>query len=326
MMAMAQMIKFSLIIPVYKNSENLPFLLPALTTLAKPYGSAMEVIFVVDGSPDSCFVELQQACPTLPFATQLITHSRNFGSFAAIRTGLKQARGEYFACMAADLQEPPELIHEFFLVLAQDEADVVMGQRTKRQDPWAKRLLANTFWRLYRRFILPEMPVGGVDIFGCNQSVRQVLLQIEEPKGALIAQLFWIGFRRRFIAYERQARQQGKSAWGLRRRLHYMLDSIFSYSELPILWVLWIGGISFVVSAIVTVLTLLARLSGLIQVSGYTTLVLLLVFFSSAILMMQGILGCYIWRIMENTKKRPLSIVASSQSFMPSVIEEPLES
>jgi glycosyltransferase involved in cell wall biosynthesis len=303
-------IQKSLVVPIYKNEDNLPDLLSALKNLSRNQGPGFEVVLVVDGSPDASLDRLHAELPSLPFPTQLIAHSRNFGSFLAIRTGMEHARGEHIAVMAADLQEPPELVEKFFEMLESNAADVVFGQREKRDDPFLQKLWANCFWKLYGQ-LLPGIPKGGVDIFACNRKVKEAVLAIEEPNSSLIAQLFWVGYRRSFIPYQRMERKHGKSSWGFKRRVRYMLDSIFSYSDYPILFVLWLGLFGLVGSFLMGMVTLVAKLYGLIEVAGYTTLLLVGLFFGSALLTTQGIIGCYLWRTLENSKKRPLSLVVN---------------
>src|SRR4249919_3143137 len=122
----------SLIIPVYRNEANLDRLLTELVKLARRLPNEWEVVFVVDGSPDRCLQILRERLPALPLRTQLLSLSRNFGSFAAIAAGLERARGTNLAVMAADLQEPPELVLQFFQVLGAGRADVVFGVRGRR--------------------------------------------------------------------------------------------------------------------------------------------------------------------------------------------------
>src|SRR3954453_24102359 len=154
----------SLVIPVYKNEANLERLLAELLKLADRVSGEFEVVFVVDGSPDRCLEILRERLPALPLRTQLLSLSRNFGSFAAIAAGLEKARGENFAVMAADLQQPPELVLQFFEALSQGRADIVFGVRGKRSDPWLSELSSNIFWWIYRRLVIKEMPPGGVDV------------------------------------------------------------------------------------------------------------------------------------------------------------------
>jgi glycosyltransferase involved in cell wall biosynthesis len=209
----------SLVIPVYRNAESLPDLFTAISALAAASAEPFEAVFVVDGSPDDSHALLRAALPRLPFTTQLIELSRNFGAFAAIREGLRHARGDCFAVMAADLQEPPELVATFFAELRANTADVVVGTREGRADPWLDRTYSRTFWSVYKRFVQPEMPAGGIDVFGCNRAFRDHLLALESVATSLVGQIVWLGFRRKEIPYDRRAREHGKSAWSFRKKL-----------------------------------------------------------------------------------------------------------
>ncbi|MBE7186244.1 MAG: glycosyltransferase family 2 protein [Methylobacterium mesophilicum] len=298
----------SLVIPVYRNEENIPSLVAALHNLHAAVGG-MEVIFVIDGSPDRSGELLLREQLGFTFPSKVVFHSRNFGSFTAIRTGLEHAAGEAIAVMAADLQEPPELIAQFFAILGANEADIVFGERSGRHDAVLRDALSNGFWWLYRKLVIPDVPKGGVDIFACNRMAASAVLEFSEPNSSLIAQLFWIGFRRRFVPYQRRQREHGKSAWNFTRRLRYMMDSIFSFSDLPILFVLWFGVAGCVLSLLLGSLVALLRLFGLISEPGYAAIVVLITFSASAILAVQGVIGSYLWRTFENTKRRPLRLV-----------------
>lgn len=300
----------SLVVPVYRNEENISSLLDALAGLDHALGGGLEVVCVVDGSPDRSGELLVAAAGRVPFALRVVFHSRNFGSFTAIRTGMEFARGDSIAVMAADLQEPPELVLEFFAVLERGEAEVVFGRRTARGDSFLRDLMSNGFWRLYRKLVIADVPRGGVDIFACDRTAADAVLQIEEPNSSLIAQLFWIGFRRSFVPYVRRERLHGRSAWSFTRRVRYMMDSVFSFSDVPILFVLWFGLAGCVLSLSFGLFVLAARAFGLIQVPGYAALAVLVAFSSSAILAVQGVIGSYLWRTFENTKRRPLRLVA----------------
>lgn len=308
-------IRRSIVIPVYKNEANIAALLAALQKLLDSFDAAAEVIFVVDGSPDRSYELLKARLPSFPHPSQLIRHSRNFGSFQAVRTGMAAARGDYMAAVAADLQEPVELVANFFAILAADQADVTFGVREHRDDPWVSRLLSNAFWGLYRRFVNPDMPSGGVDCFGCNRAVAAALLSVQESNSSLVAQLFWLGFRRKFVGYVRQRREAGKSAWTFGKRLRYMLDSIISFTDLPIMLIMWVGFLTFCGAAIYTVMLLRAWLYHEIAVPGYTATILAVILLGSLILFTQGLIGLYVWRAFENTKRRPLSLVSGHENF-----------
>jgi glycosyltransferase involved in cell wall biosynthesis len=299
----------TLVIPVYRNEENIPSLLEALEQLDRSL-NGLEVVCVVDGSPDRSGELLATASQRTSLPLRVVFHSRNFGSFTAIRTGLEFASGANVAVMAADLQEPPELVVEFFSVLERGEADVVFGERTGRHDALIRDALSNAFWWLYRKSVIRDVPRGGVDIFACSRAAADAVLRIEEPNSSLIAQLFWIGFRRKFVAYSRRERQHGKSAWSLSRRLRYMLDSIVSFTDLPIMFVLWVGLAGCIISLVAGTAIGLLRIVGEIQVPGYAAIAVLITFSTSAMLAVQGILGLYLWRTFENTKRRPLRLVA----------------
>lgn len=302
--------RYSIVIPVYKNEASIPRLLEALSTMNHQLHGLLEAVFVVDGSPDRSFELLRAALGRLEFPAQLLAHSRNFGSFPAIRTGLAAARGDYFGVMAADLQEPPELLCAFFNALALDECDVAIGTRTGRSDPYASRLASRLFWGLYRRLVVHEMPKGGVDVFGCNQLFRDQLLKLEESRSSLIALIFWLGFRRKLVSYERLERKEGKSSWTFRKKVDYMMDSIYAFTDYPIRLLVRIGSVGCTLSVVLGVLVLAGHLSGQIVVPGYAATMLVMLFFSMLNLLGLGLVGVYAWRTYENSKERPLTITS----------------
>ena len=316
----------SIVIPVYRNEGSLPDLIAALSEVAikakRDYACPLEVVFVVDGSPDNCHALLAQHLPKAPFASQLLLHSRNFGSFAAIRTGLRAAKGDYFAVIAADLQEPPELALQFLEKLQSGEYDVVVGCRENRQDPLLSRASSNLFWKLYKRFVIRDIPEKGVDVFACDRAFRDQLLQLGEANSSLVGQIFWLGFRRGEVMYERRERQHGKSAWTLKKKINYLLDSIFSFTDLPVKLLTLFGAIGVVGSLLLALFIILAKAFGSITVPGYTATVLTAIFFGGLNSLGIGIVGTYAWRAFENTKNRPLSIVMATRSFDGQVPEE----
>src|SRR4051794_19489154 len=217
---------YSVVVPIYRNAEFVPLLIAEFgriaALVAERFRMPMEVVFVVDGSPDNSYELLQQALPDARFRSQLVLHARNFGSFAAMRTGLRAAKGEAFGIIAADLQEPPELLIAFLENLVEGSCDVVIGVREGRDDPASSRISANLFWWLYRRLVIRDIPEGGVDLFACNLAVRNELLRLDEAHSSLVGLLFWLGFRRREVRYRRRARSMGKSAWTFGKKLTYL--------------------------------------------------------------------------------------------------------
>lgn len=305
----------TVVVPVYRNAENIPDLLERLQYLHRNTGGGIEVIFVVDGSPDQSHALLAAALPAQGHASQLLLLSRNFGSFAAIREGLAHVRTPYSAVMAADLQEPVELMAEFFAVLRSDRADVVVGHRAGRQDAPLDRIASGMFWWSYRKLVQKELPPGGIDVFGCNDAFRQHLLRFNEVHSSLVGQILWLGFRREALPYVRQARVHGRSAWSFRAKLKYLMDSVFAFSDLPIRLFTLFGGLGLSLSLLMGLVVLVARLSGAVAVPGYAATVLTILFFAGINLLGLGIIGAYVWRAYENTKSRPLAVLMHQQNY-----------
>lgn len=305
---------YSVIIPVYKNEESIPRLIAALTGMSEALDKQLEVVFVVDGSPDKSFEILKACLADIQMPTQLIAHARNFGSFPAIRTGLAAATGQYFGVMAADLQEPPELLVEFFKALKADECDVAIGTRSGRNDPLLSRMASGLFWSLYKKLVVKDMPAGGVDVFGCNDLFRQELLKLEESRSSLIALIFWLGFRRKLISYERVVRQEGKSAWTLSKKIDYMMDSIFAFTDYPIRLLMKIGAIGSFLSIMLAIVIAGARMLGYIEVPGYAATMLAVLILGALNLFGLGLVGTYAWRSYENSKQRPLAVIAAKMT------------
>lgn len=309
------MTSVSLVVPVYRNEGSIAELLGAIRSIAQRLGEDFEAVFVVDGSPDQSHALLRALLPGAGFRATLVALSRNFGAFSAIRVGLERAEGEVVAVMAADLQEPPELVIEFTRALASGAADVAFGVRQGRADPWMSKLASNTFWAIYRRFVMPDIPRGGVDVFAVSRQFRANLLRMGESNTSLLAQLFWLGGRRVFVPYERRERRHGRSAWTLSKKLKYLGDSLFAFTDLPVRLLITAGLLGMATSLVLGIIVLAAKLTGLVDVPGYTPLILSVLFFGALNSLGLGVVGSYAWRGYENTKARPLAVVQSEETF-----------
>jgi polyisoprenyl-phosphate glycosyltransferase len=301
-----------MVVPVFRNGEEIPALLDAIEEIENQVDGAMETIFVVDGSPDDSHDRLIANLSGRDLSARVVEHSRNFGSFAAIRTGLSLARGHRIAVMAADGQEPPSLVVEFLGRLQSEEVDVVVGERSSRDD--RGDALSALYWRLYRRFVMNEIPAGGADVFACTAEVRDVICSLEPVHTSLVAQLFWVGFRRRLVSYDRLPSTRA-SGWTLRRKLRYLSDSVFAFTDLPvrILWLVGLMGLAL--GAVVAAVALVARFLGSVNVPGYTATILVIVFFGSLNMIGLGIVGSYVWRAYDTAKGRPGSIIRGVTEF-----------
>ncbi|MEQ8034658.1 glycosyltransferase [Xanthomonas sp. WHRI 6106] len=307
--------RYSVVIPVYKNEGSIPALLVALDALASDLEAPLEVVFVVDGSPDASFALLEKSLPTATFQARLILLSRNFGAFAAIRCGLSEATGEYIGVMAADLQEPPSLMREFFSALSTRPLDVVFGRRIGRADPGLSKLASTLFWGAYRRLVQRDVPSGGVDVFALTAPFRDRLVALGEANSSLLGLLFWLGGRREFIGYARLEREHGTSAWTLKKKVTYLLDSVFAFSDLPVRILMGAGMLGLGVAVLLGLAVLIARFAGSYEVPGYSMSMLAILFFGALNTLGIGIVGNYAWRAYENTKQRPLNIVSLQLDF-----------
>lgn len=297
----------TLVVPVYGNSDTIEELVAAVAGIEREIPGTLEVIFVIDGSPDDSRERLLATLSGSGLSARVVDHSRNFGSFAAIRTGMSLARGSRMAVMAADLQEPPELVIEFLRRLETGDVDVVAGERASRDD--RGDAAAGLYWRLYKRFVLPDVPSGGVDVFACTAEVRDVICSLESVHTSLVAQLFWVGFRRELVAYDRLP-SRTPSGWTFRRKLRYLSDSVFAFTDLPVRALWMIGLIGLLLGVIVAIAVVVAKVVGTIHVPGYAATVLVIVFFGSLNMIGLGIIGSYVYRAYETAKGRPGAIVA----------------
>ena len=305
----------SIVIPVFRNEKNIDRLVQELERIAGLSPEKIEVVLVVDGSPDRSRELLARALPSASFSSVLVSLSRNFGAFNAVRCGLEAASGDYIAAIAADLQEPADLALQFLDILKRDEADIVFAKRSSRDDPWFDELSSRAFWALYRRWVLPELPEGGVNAVGCTKMVRDRLLQLREPTTNLIALFFWLGFRRAYVPYDRERRREGRSAWTLAKKLRYGFDSLFSFTDVPIRLLLLLGMVGTITAVVFAVLLLTASLTGRITVPGYAPTVLIVTFFGSITSLGLGILGQYVWLILQTTRGRPAYVIDHTESF-----------
>ena len=307
--------RYSVVVPVFRNRDSLPLVIERLSELADRRDGRLEAVFVVDGSPDDSLAVLRQELAERALDAQVLSLSRNFGSFSAIRAGMAVARGSFVAVMAADLQEPIDVVSAFFDVLERDECDIVFGQRTDRSDPALSATGSRVYWWLYRRFVNREIPVGGVDVFGCTQLVCREITSFTETHTSLIGLLFWVGHRRAFVPYQRVPRHSGTSGWTVGRKVRYLFDSVYAFTDLPIILLQLLGGIGFVMSILVGAIVFIGWMVGAVRQPGYTPLMIAILASASALLLGLGVVGSYVWRTYENGKARPLELTASHETF-----------
>jgi hypothetical protein len=212
--------------------------------------------------------------------------------------------------LAADLQDPPELLGP--LVAAwRGGAQVVLAVRRKREDPLVSRVLASAFNRLFRLLVFRQFPKGGFDLVLLDRIVVDTILAMPEKNSYLFGQVLWVGFRRATVPYDRAARQSGRSAWTLWRKMKYFIDAFTAFSYLPMRLASLLGfllaGLGFAYAVIVVVL----RLCGVIvEPRGFSALLVVILVTAGAQLVMAGITGEYLWRILEEVRPRPPFVIA----------------
>jgi glycosyltransferase involved in cell wall biosynthesis len=305
----------SVVVPVYCNQETLAETVARLEGVSERLGGCMEAIFVIDGSPDDSGAMLRILLDGSALRSRLLWHSRNFGSFAAIRTGLAVARGKYIVTMSADLQEPVELAVSLYETLATGEYEVAVGVRRARHDPRRSRIGSSWFWSIYCRWVQPDMPRGGIDMFACTREVRDALQALGESNSSLVGLLIWLGYRRAEIPYDRAPRAVGRSGWTLHKKVRYLLDSIYSFTDLPISLLLVVGVTGVLMSTIGGLAVFLVWAFAGVRVAGYTPIMLTLLVMGSLTLSGLGVVGSYVWRTYENSKQRPHAVAILTESF-----------
>lgn len=310
--------KVSIVVPVYYNEDNL---IPLYTDLKEKIIDTInyeyEIVFVNDGSKDKSF-EVMHKIREKDSNVKIFSLSRNFGSHAAILCGLSKCTGDCAVIKAADLQEPTELILEMVESWKQGN-NVVLAVREGREESKRQTFFANTYYNIVRKTALPNMPEGGFDVYLIDRKVINVLCSLDEKNSALTGQILWSGFKTSVVPYTRKAREIGTSKWTLKKKIRLVMDTLFSFSSLPITIVSGIGTISFVASIIWALCVLIFKVVGLIKVSGWTTLFIFNLFSFGVIMLTLGILGNYIWRTFDASRNRPPYIVEVEDEEMENI-------
>lgn len=300
--------KISIVIPVYYNQDNLrPLYADIKEKIIDVIDYDYELVMVDDGSKDKSY-EVMQEIAAADKNVKIVSLSRNFGSHAAILCGLSKATGDCAIVKAADLQEPTEMILQMVESWRVGN-NVVLAVRKDREESMGQTTFANLYYWLVRKAALPQMPKSGFDVYLLDKKVIRVLMLLDEKNSALTGQILWSGFKTEEVEYTRLARDVGKSRWTLKKKIRLVMDTVFSFSTLPITIVTWIGMLSFFGSCIWAVLVLILKLMGRIEVSGWATLFIFNLFSFSIIMVTLGIFGGYLWRTFDASRKRPPYII-----------------
>ncbi len=301
---------FSIVVPVYYNASSLADLLLEMQAVAdKNPNDNFEFIFVDDGSGDHSFAVLDALAQSEP-RMRVIKLSRNFGSNPAIMAGLSQAKGDAVAAIAADLQDPPALIHDM-LGLWYEGNKVVIAARRERADPFPTSLLSDSFYKLFRRYALKTMPERGFDFFLIDRQVCGLINNIQENNAYLMGLILWLGFEPYVLYYDRQARAKkyGQSMWSLTRKFKYFVDSFVAFSYFPIRLASGLGILFSLFGLMYATWVIFARLALGIEAEGWASLMIVVLIAAGVQMLILGIIGEYMWRNLDETRRRPRFII-----------------
>lgn len=324
---MLQVPELSLVIPLLNEEEVFPKLVERLAGLLGRLNVPVEVVLVDDGSTDATAALIRHVClhpPAMPVgcAFRGIVLSRNFGHQLAITAGMAEARGAAVAILDGDLQDPPEVIAEFYAKLKGDGKvpgfDVVYAVRQERKENIFKRFAYAAFYRIMRRLATIPIPLDSGDFCIMSRRVVAELNAMPERHRFVRGLRSWVGFRQTAHAYPREARQAGTSKYSLAKLVGLAFDGIFTFSELPLQWSAQLGLLIAVCSVLYAVFIFVWRIFAQdtpAALNGFATLAVGLFFIGGVQLISIGILGQYIGRIHNEVKRRPLYIVESRFGF-----------
>jgi len=301
--------KLSLIVPVYFNASSLPLLFERLKIVEEKLDSShiqMELIFVDDGSGDNSMDELLKIKGQRPL-TKIIKLARNFGAVHASKCGLSFTTGDCFMMLAADLQDPPELI----LVMVEKWLEghkFIICARISRDDPFLSKLYAAIFYWLLHRLVITDYPPGGYDMALMDKSLLPHL--INSSKNLYTPLLaYWLGYKPEVIHYHREKRLYGESRWTFQKKFKAFLDIMLGFSTKPIRFISLLGVAVATASFIYGTSIIINALLGNIPVPGFAALSSLITFLLGLIIVMLGIIGEYLWRVFDEVNKRPEVVI-----------------
>jgi dolichol-phosphate mannosyltransferase len=303
--------KISIVSPFYNELGNLPLFKQRVFDALQATGVDAELVLVDDHSTDD------GAALVAGWAAQdprivYIRLSRNCGSHAACSAGLLHCTGDCAVLMAVDLQDPPESIPEL-LEHWRAGNDVVWAARKERKgETWSTKLFAGIYYRLMRRFALPEMPVKGADFLLMDRKVIDAYNAIPEKNTSFLAMILWLGFRQTSIEYVKQERHSGRSKWSLSRKFKVFIDSFISFSYAPIRLMSLAGAAIGLLGFLYALIVVFNAFRGF-PIEGWSSLMVVVLMLGGFQLLMLGVLGEYLWRAFDEARGRPRYVIEEFQ-------------
>jgi glycosyltransferase involved in cell wall biosynthesis len=298
--------RISVIIPCYYNEANIPVTSRALldNEALFPPDVSFEYVMVDDGSGDGTFKALMEFERQNPGKVKVVKLVANVGSYNAIVAGMEHATGDCSVVITADLQDPPALMLKMYEYWCKG-IKLVIANRMERKEGFFKSMFASSFHWLMKRFALPRLPDGGFDYVLFDKTVREEVVRMKEKNTNSLFLMLWMGFEFVSIPYTRQERKIGKSRWTLTKKLKLFVDSFVSFSFFPIRAITTLGFLLGFSALAYGLFVIIARLSGVIDSEGWSSLMLVILFVSSFQMISMGILGEYLWRTLDASRGRP---------------------
>lgn len=302
------MVKYSVVVPVYNEALVIRETYKRLKRVMEQTDGSYELLFVNDGSEDET-LDLLKELAVRDDTVKYLDFSRNFGHQIAITAGMDYASGEAIVIIDADLQDPPELILDM-IAKWKEGYDVVYAKRIKRKgETFFKKVTAYAFYRLLRAATEIDIPLDTGDFRLIDRKVRDQLVGMRERSRFVRGLVSWVGFNQTAIEYERDERFAGETKYPLKKMIRFSLDGITSFSYKPLKLASLLGFLLSFVSAIWMIVVLYLKLFTHSTVTGWSSLVMAVLFFNGVVLMMLGVIGEYIGRIYDEVKQRPLYIL-----------------
>ena len=299
----------SVVIPAYYEEETVPAAAQRIGAVLAQAQIPHELIFVDDGSKDATWARIQAAAAA-DASVRGVRFSRNFGKEAAIFAGLQHAKGECVAVIDCDLQHPPEKLVEMYRLWEQGY-EIVEGVKADRgQESAVHRLCAKVFYSLISLATKIDMSRAS-DFKPLDRKAVNVILTMREKRAFFRALSSWVGFRTCEVSYEVRERAAGSSKWSTWSLVKYAVSNITAFTSVPLHLVTVMGVLALIVSVVMGVIAIVQKIMG-VALGGFTTVIILLLFLGSLIMISLGIIGYYVGNIYEEIKDRPRYIVAQT--------------
>lgn len=300
--------EISVIVPSFNEEKNVPLIYERLTSTLSQISDDYEIIFVNDCSKDNTLEVIKQLSKK-DSHVKYISFSRNFGHQIAVSAGLDLCKGEAVVIIDADLQDPPELILEMYEKYKEGYKVVYAKRKSREGETWFKKITAKLFYRFLSAMTSIEIPVDVGDFRLIDQVIVKHLRNMPEKSKYIRGQISWIGYKQTFVEYHRDARLYGKTNYPLKKMLRLAFDGITAFSDKPLKMASAIGIISAILSLLAIVYALISHFIFDSAVSGWTSLIISVLFIGGVQLITIGIIGEYIARINNDVRNRPLYII-----------------